>query len=114
MKKYSAPLTLICFALLFMGLHRYGLSLQEQYPHGEEPANILWLTETMENMQSEVWQIVIAGLAFWLGRWQGAPEDKGEMEQIKMELSDIRYLLANKEWRDDAANNVNDLYFGGR
>ena len=72
--EYSAPLMLTAIALSFNVLH----FLTEVVLDADPGSFPYWINTTAENLQSEAWQVALAGWVFKHFRWKGTPEDKGE------------------------------------
>ena len=69
-RRYPAALILTAMALFFNALHYY-MEVEVQAQPGS-PA--YWWTTTSENLQSELWQIVVAAFVFEHWRWARSPE----------------------------------------
>jgi hypothetical protein len=84
-RRYGATLVLAVLWLAFVaghfvaGWHAY---VEEQTAHYREPAFadylIQWGRDTLENIQSEVFQIILAAWTFKHFLWKGSPESKEE------------------------------------
>ncbi len=71
-RRYSAAFVLVGIALLFNVLHYLGEVVWQAQPN----TSLYWLTTTAENMQSEAYQVLLAGWVFKRFFWKGTPESK--------------------------------------
>lgn len=71
---YGAAIVLVGLWLVLLAGY-YGTHVWlDTYPHGDEPTWLDWLDGTLENLQSEAWQVAIAAWVFKHFFWKGSPE----------------------------------------
>ena len=69
-ERYWAACVLMVLALFFNGLHWY----LEVAIAPEQGTSAYWLNTTVENLQSEMWQVVAAAFVFQHWKWEDSPE----------------------------------------
>ena len=79
LRRWGVVYFLAGLALVFNVLHWQSVVALSVYAPGQEPPRLQWWNQTVENLQSEVWQIWLACLAIDAGRrtkqWFQAKED---------------------------------------
>jgi hypothetical protein len=83
--------------LLFWGLHLVGSYWEDQYPVHEIPWQLQWFTETFENQQSEMFQIMIMVIFTSLLIYKGSAESRDSNDRMEEKIDAISTRLFSVE-----------------